>query len=108
LIDVPSTARRLLSLSPFFTLILLLAACGLAGQFVADALGGAHIITERDCQQRQVAGEDVVADCCCTHPSFTPSTAPITLDQIRLAFGIKLAQPHFVSATLPPPFHPPV
>ncbi len=64
------------------TLFLLLAACGLAGSFVMDALCGPYIVTEHECQERQLPGADVLADCCCTHPSFVPLasvTPPIDL-----------------------------
>ena len=103
----------MISLSPtrirtLMTLFLLLAACGLAGSFVMDALCGPYIVTEHECQERQLPGADVLADCCCTHPSFVPLASVIPPVDLPLALVSAMAQPRSVSAALQPPFHPPV
>jgi len=89
-------------------LFLLLAAFGLASSFVMDALCGSVIITEHECQERQIPGADVLADCCCTHPSFVPLTSAIPSGDLPLALVTAMAQPRLVSAALQPLFHPPV
>lgn len=89
-------------------LLLLLAACGLAGQFTVDALGGSYILTEHECQELQLAGFEVLHDCCCTHSGFTLLGLSTVLGLSSLGFWVPLAQPHRASVSLVPPFHPPI
>lgn len=88
-------------------LFLLLAACGLAGQFAIDALGGSYILTEHECQELQLAGSEVLHDCCCTHSGFTLLGLLTVVGLSSLGFWTSLAQPHRASVALGPPFHPP-
>jgi len=89
-------------------MLLLLAACGLTGHFVADALSGSYIISESECAQRELAGADVLADCCCAHPDFVAVAAVVLPGELRPEYKNAVTQPDLVSATLHPPFHPPV
>jgi hypothetical protein len=87
---------------------LLLAACGLAGHFVTDALCGSYTVTEHECRERASANADALADCCCTHPSFLPSDFSVSPALFQLGFGGSLVQPRLSSVALRPPFHPPI
>lgn len=100
--------QRSRRLRPLVLMILVFAACGLAGSFVMDALCGPSIVTEHECQERQLPGADVLAHCCCTHPGFVPLASAIPPVDFPLALVSAIAQPRSVSAALQPPFHPPV
>jgi hypothetical protein len=93
---------------PLIVMILLLAACGLAGHFVVDGLSGAYILTEHECQERQAPGADVLADCCCTHPGFMLPLAAAGAGSFAFEFRFSVMEPRPVSASVRPLSPPPI
>lgn len=100
--------QRSRRLNPFLAMILILAAFGLAGSFVMDAWCGTYILTEHECQERQLPGADVLADCCCTHPGFMLPTAATAAGSFAFVFRFSVIEPQQVSASIRPLSPPPI
>lgn len=94
-------------LRTLMSVILLLAASGLAGHFVMDALCGSYIVTEHECQERQRVDADVLACSCCTHPGCVLPTPAATTGSFAFVFHFFLLQPQWFSAAIRPLFPPP-
>ena len=94
-------------LRTFMTVLLLLAACGLAGHFAMDALCGSYIVTEHECHERQRVDADVLDCSCCTHPGSMLPTLAATMGSFAFVFHFSLMQPPWVSAAIRPLFPPP-
>ena len=106
--DALALVQRIQRFQPLIVVLLLLAACGLGGQFVADAFCGAYGTIGDECHERQPVDAGLTADCSCSHSGYVLPASALSAQSFAFTFNFALADGKPASASIRPPSPPPI